>query len=49
MKTNNTFNIKKVSNALGAKVENINLNDYISDATLNKIYNTFLKYQVVFF
>ena len=45
----NNIKIKKVSGAIGAIIENIQLDKNLDGNTLNEIYDAFLKHQVIFF
>ena len=45
----NNIKIKKVSGALGAIIENIQLDKNLDGNTLNEIYDAFLEHQVIFF
>ena len=41
--------IKKVSGAIGALIEDVQLGENLAENTSNEIYDAFLKYQVIFF
>ena len=41
--------IKQVSGAIGAIIEDVQLNENLDTNTFSEIYNAFLKYQVIFF
>jgi len=45
----NNIKIRKVSDALGAYIEGVNLNDKLCEDTIQKINEAFLKHQVIFF
>ena len=45
----NNIKVKKVSGAIGAIIENIQLDKNLDGNTLNEIYDAFLKHQVFFF
>jgi len=45
----NNIKIRKASDALGAYIEGVNLNEKLSEETILKINEAFLKYQVIFF
>ena len=45
----NNIKIKKVSGAIGALIEDVQLGENLAENTSNEIYDAFLKHQVIFF